>query len=165
MVLFRTHNLKYFYFFKISSEYVIRSYIARIKQVNPILNAIVQDRFAEAITEAQNVDKLISSKKISVEELKISKPLLGLPVTVKESIAVKGMSNRAGSLFNNKIKSEIDATAITQVKNAGAIPLLVSNTPELCMNWETVNNITGRTCNPYDSRRTSGGSSGGEVRS
>lgn len=48
------------------------------------------------------------------------------------------------------------------MRAAGAIPLLVSNTPEFCTSWESNNYITGRTLNPHDSRRTAGGSSGGE---
>lgn len=61
-------------------------------------------------------------------------------------------------------KAEKDALVVKNVRQAGGIILLTSNTPELCMSWETVNNIIGRTSNPYDTRRTSGGSTGGEVR-
>lgn len=57
-----------------------------------------------------------------------------------------------------------DAEAVRLLRKAGAIVLCVTNTPELCMNWETFNKATGTTNNPYDTRRTPGGSSGGEVR-
>ena len=50
------------------------------------------------------------------------------------------------------------------LRKSGAIPLVVTNTPELCLNWETFNPKFGTTKNPYDTRRTPGGSSGGEVR-
>nr|CAD7587514.1 unnamed protein product [Timema genevievae] len=59
-------------------------------------------------------------------------------------------------------KAQEDAETVRLLREAGAIPLLVSNTPELCMHVETVNRVTGRTNNPYDLRRTPGGSSGGE---
>lgn len=61
------------------------------------------------------------------------------------------------------IKAKKDALVVKNLREAGGIILLTSNTPELCMSWETVNNIIGRTSNPYDTRRTTGGSTGGEV--
>lgn len=60
-------------------------------------------------------------------------------------------------------KATKNAVAVSRVRKAGAIVLLVSNTPELCLNWETSNKVTGTTRNPYDTNRTPGGSSGGEV--
>lgn len=73
------------------------------------------------------------------------------------------MSNNAGRVKPGHRVAEQDASFVQRIKAAGAIPLLVSNTPELCMCWETFNNVTGRTNNPYDIRRSPGGSSGGEV--
>lgn len=61
-------------------------------------------------------------------------------------------------------KATEDADVVIMVRKAGAIILLVSNTPELCLFWESNNKVTGDTKNPYDTRRTAGGSSGGEVR-
>lgn len=68
-----------------------------------------------------------------------------------------------GSLISVNAKAKNDGKAVANVRAAGAIPLLVSNTPELCLSWETTNLITGRTANPYSIDRTCGGSSGGEV--
>lgn len=65
--------------------------MSRIKAVNPLLNAVVMDRFDEALTEAKTVDHLLAS--LSREErdkLGESKPLLGVPFTVKENVMVKG---------------------------------------------------------------------------
>lgn len=73
------------------------------------------------------------------------------------------MSNNAGRLTPKERIASKDATAVASLRSAGAIPLLVSNTPELCQCWETYNKVTGRTNNPFDTRRTPGGSSGGEV--
>jgi len=61
------------------------------------------------------------------------------------------------------LKATEDADVVARIRKAGGIPLLVSNTPELCMWWHTFNKVTGTTRNPYDTRRTAGGSSGGEV--
>lgn len=69
---------------------MIRTFITRAQEVNPILNAIVQDRYEQAICEAQAVDKLIASGVKTVEELQADTPLLGVPITIKESIAVQG---------------------------------------------------------------------------
>lgn len=150
---------------QITSEYVVNAYITRIKEVNPILNAVVEERFELAINEAKFVDQMINSTNLSFSELETRYPLLGLPMTVKESIAVEGLSHCAGLLPETieKRKAMSDANVVKLCKYAGAIPLLVSNTPELSANFETYNKITGTTCNPYDSRRTPGGSSGGEV--
>lgn len=144
---------------------MVKAYINRIKQVNPVINAVVADRFEEALEEAKAIDKMIATNDLNIEQLKTQYPLLGLPVTVKESIAVKGLSHRAGCVIKYKGKpvAESDAYIVKLVRDAGAIPLLVSNTPELCMNWETINKATGMTMNPYDTTKTPGGSSGGEV--
>lgn len=74
-----------------------------------------------------------------------------------------GMSNAAGLKLPKPRIAVQDADVIHRIRAAGGIVLLVSNTPELCMCWETFNKVTGTTVNPYDTRRTSGGSSGGEV--
>lgn len=73
------------------------------------------------------------------------------------------MSNSAGVKWPTPKIAFEDADVIKRTRLAGGIPLLVSNTPELCMCWETYNNVIGTTKNPYDTRRTPGGSSGGEV--
>lgn len=70
------------------------------------------------------------------------------------SVGMKDVPSRATS----------DANVVAKIRKAGGIPLLVSNTPELCLWWHTYNKVTGTTKNPYDTRRTAGGSSGGEVR-
>jgi fatty acid amide hydrolase 2 len=56
-----------------------------------------------------------------------------------------------------------NAASVQKLVDAGAIPLAVTNVPEVCLWWESVNPLHGRTLNPYDSRRLVGGSSGGEV--
>lgn len=69
----------------------------------------------------------------------------------------------AGVKKKSPQKATKDAVVVSMVRKAGAIVLLVSNTPELCLNWETSNKVTGTTRNPYDTRKIPGGSSGGEV--
>lgn len=67
-----------------------------------------------------------------------------------------------GSIPRASIKADKDGEAVGNLKSAGAIPLLISTTPELCLNWESNTHVNGCTRNSYDFKRTSGGSSGGE---
>lgn len=73
------------------------------------------------------------------------------------------MSYSVGSVHRKGIRASEDGEAVALLKAAGGIPLLVSNTPEYCTSWESSNKVIGRSLNPYDTRRSSGGSSGGEV--
>ncbi|XP_058058135.1 fatty-acid amide hydrolase 2-B isoform X1 [Anopheles bellator] len=149
---------------RVKSEQVVQTYVQRCRQVNPLLNAIVEDRFEAALEEARNTDRLLAEGSLGTpEELARDKPLLGLPVSIKESLAVEGMSNTAGRILRDKKVALSDAPVVRQIKRAGGIVLLVSNTPELCLCWETYNNCTGLTRNPYNLQRTAGGSSGGEA--
>lgn len=73
------------------------------------------------------------------------------------------MAFSVGSSTRKGFISPADGEAVALLKSAGGIPLLVSNTPEFCTSWESNNQISGRSLNPYDARCTPGGSSGGEV--
>lgn len=77
---------------QVSAEAVIRAYIERITQVNPLINAVVEDRFEAALQDAKNVDYEVemAHQHGTVDELAVHKPLLGVPLTVKESCCVKG---------------------------------------------------------------------------
>ncbi|CAH0388661.1 unnamed protein product [Bemisia tabaci] len=148
---------------KVKSEEVLKAYITRAQEINPVLNFMVEDRFVLALEEARAADTLIASGAKTEAELEAELPLLGVPLSVKESISVKGMSNNAGRTAPFSNVANEDAETVRCLKLAGAIPFIVTNTPELCMNWETTNWATGTTNNPYDTRRTPGGSSGGEA--
>ena len=138
----------------------MRQYIERIKEVEPFLNAVVETRFDEAIKDARRADTIIAE----TSEIYIinNYPLLGVPFTVKESVALKNLSHGNATKARLGVKANKDAAVIENLKAAGAIPLLVSTTPEYCLSWETYNHVSGRTNNPYNLNRTPGGSSGGE---
>lgn len=72
---------------------MVGAYIRRVKEVNPLINAVVQDRFDEALMEARQADDFLAVGGLSLQELESNKPLLGVPLTVKETIAVKGNMN------------------------------------------------------------------------
>ncbi|NXL74471.1 FAAH2 hydrolase, partial [Leptocoma aspasia] len=140
---------------------VVEAYVERIKEVNPLINAVVKDRFEEALQEARQVDKLLSEGP-GDDCLEEKFPLLGVPITVKEAFSVYGMPNTSGLVNRRNVIATSDATVVSRLKQAGAIPLGVTNCSELCMWYESSNRVYGRTNNPYDLQRIVGGSSGGE---
>ncbi|KAJ0174834.1 hypothetical protein K1T71_009942 [Dendrolimus kikuchii] len=146
---------------ELKSEDLVRAVIERIKEVNPILNAIAVDRYETAIAEAKEVDEKIASGLTDEEAHK--KPFLGVPFTTKESQAIKGMPLTVGLWSRrNEVASE-DSEAIVRMKEAGAIVLAATNLPELLIWQETRNNVYGMTNNPHHTGRSPGGSSGAEA--
>ncbi|XP_054006574.1 fatty-acid amide hydrolase 2-B-like isoform X2 [Hylaeus anthracinus] len=94
--------------------------------------------------------------------LENEKPLFGIPFTVKESCSVAGLSLTGGYRKKKGMKALKDGALVQMLKRAGAIPLCVTNTSVLCLTLHSDNPIYGLSRNPYDTRRTAGGSSGGE---
>lgn len=149
---------------KRSAESVMEAFRRRVEAVNPIINAVVDERFEAALREAREVDqRLDACTQEEREEIGRVQPLLGVPFTAKENIWVKGMSCTHGLLLRRGMKAERDADVVCRLREAGAIPVAVTNVPELGMWIESNNPLYGRTANPYDVSRTSGGSSGGEA--
>ena len=139
-----------------SSRDVVEAHIAVLERVNPALNAVVAHRYAAARADADAADARIAAGKQDLP------PLLGVPCTVKESIAVAGLPNTAGVVARRTIRPTADATVVQRLRDAGAIPLGVTNTAEACMWLESDNRVYGRTGSAYDPDRIAGGSSGGE---
>lgn len=138
---------------EISSREAVSAHIEQIKAVNPGLNAVVAERFEVALAEADLAD---------ARRGEAVGPLHGVPCTIKECFALTGMPNASGLVARAGVRAPSDASAVARIRAAGAIPLGVTNTSELCMWMETNNRLYGRTNNPYDPRRIVGGSSGGE---
>ena len=136
---------------KVSSNEIVIEHIQQVKKVNPALNAMVADRFDKALNESKK-HRPVSSQVYS-----------GVPCSIKECFAVEGMPQSSGLFSRKDYRSDRNATAVSRYKKAGAIILGVTNTSELCMWMESNNKVYGRTSNPYDLKRTVGGSSGGEA--
>lgn len=85
-----TKHLTFTHLEQLSSVQVLESFIRRIKEVNPILNCVVDERYDQALKEAAEADALIKSGQYSTEELEKEKPFLGVPITTKDCISVKG---------------------------------------------------------------------------
>ncbi|XP_055376958.1 fatty-acid amide hydrolase 2-A [Condylostylus longicornis] len=147
---------------KLKSVDVVKSFIDRINEINPILNCVVDQRYEEALKEAAMADELIESGKLTEDELLKQKPFLGVPISTKDCIQVKNMIHTAGLWKRRNVRAVEDAKAIASMRQAGAIPFALTNISEVCMWWESFNTIHGRTNNPYDTSRIVGGSSGGE---
>lgn len=147
----------------VTAEEVLESYINRIKRVNPIINAVVDKRFEQALKEARELDRKITDALNGDGDKSIlDKPLLGVPVSVKETIAVDGYAFTGGLIGRKFIKAPKHSDAVDLVIKAGMIPMALTNIPEMAMWWDASNPVYGRTNNPYDLSRVPGGSSGGE---
>jgi fatty acid amide hydrolase 2 len=144
---------------RVSSREIVEAHIARIRLVNPTINALVKDRFDAALKEADNADELRMSGGVHADDLP---PFHGIPFTAKDALRAVGMPNTSGLWARRDVVGSEDATAVKRLKKAGAILLGVTNISELCMWMESNNKVWGRTRNPYDPTRTAGGSSGGE---
>lgn len=81
-----------------------------------------------------------------------------------KNLTLSGLSHAVGTLARRGIKSDADGASVERLRNAGFIPLVVSNCPEYCSGLESNNLLTGATNNPYNTHYSVGGSSGGEVK-
>ncbi|GAA1866399.1 amidase [Asanoa iriomotensis] len=139
---------------RVSSVEVVQAHLDRIETVNPKTNAVVT--LAEGALDAARAadEQLAAGAEVG--------PLHGVPVTVKDSFDTAGVATQRGSpIFAGRIP-DTDATAVARLKQAGAILLAKTNLPEFSYWIESDNLLTGRTNNPWDLERSSGGSSGGE---
>ena len=140
----------------VTATEVVERHIEQIEHVNPRINAVVRTRYEQARVEAKQADERVRSGDVTEQ------PLLGVPCTIKESIALRGMPNSSGMVSRAGIAASEDATVVARIRAAGAIPLGVTNVPELTVWGATFNRVYGRTQNAYDPSRVAGGSSGGE---
>jgi amidase len=127
--------------------------IARIERMDGAINAVVVRDFERARQQAAKRDRQLAQG----ERL----PLLGLPMTVKESLDVAGLPTTWGVPHFRDFRPQADAVVVARLKAAGAVILGKTNVPPLLADWQSDNPIYGRTVNPYDAGRTPGGSSGG----
>ena len=146
----------------LTSQELVQCYVNRMKEVNPHLNAAICYRFEQALYEAQEVDRVLAGQVVPSDYSLERKPLLGIPCTIKESQSVIGMPHTGGLLKRKGIIANVDSPVVRRVKDAGAIVIAVTNCSELCMWYESSNNVYGTTNNPYNVHCMVGGSSGGE---
>jgi Asp-tRNA(Asn)/Glu-tRNA(Gln) amidotransferase A subunit family amidase len=139
----------------VSATELVQETLAAIELRNPELNALVTLRPAAALTEAAHADERIARGE--------SRPLEGIPFSVKDLIATAGVRTTAGSLTLRDYVPSRSATAVQRLQAAGAILIGKSNCSEFGMgNLHTGNRVFGETRNPWSASRTPGGSSGGD---
>lgn len=141
---------------QVSSSVATETYIEHLQRANPKLNCLVEDRFAEARREAQRCDELRAQGDVSGR-------LFGVPISMKEAFDVAGMKTTGGLVHRREHLASADAEVVARLKREGAIILGKTNTPTLCYCQESDNKLYGRSNNPWDLTRTTGGSSGGEA--
>lgn len=141
---------------EVSPVEAVQSHLRQIQIENARLNAFVAVMEEEAMAAARRAEAEVTRGS--------SLGLLhGVPVTVKDSFDVAGMPTLCGSRFRLEHRASADATAVSRLREAGAIILGKTNCPEFLSSYETDNYTSGRTNNPWDPERTPGGSSGGEA--
>ncbi len=139
---------------KISVTQLITAHLDQVERFNPRLNAIITLTAESALQAAKEADAKIARQ----ESLG---PLHGLPVAHKDLFLTKGVKTTFGSPIYKDNVPDIDSLPVERLKNAGAISLGKTNTPEFGAGSQTFNALFGATLNPYDLSKTCGGSSGG----
>jgi amidase len=139
---------------QISSRELLDHLLERSAQLNPALNAIVAWDTERARDAAKAADDATASGDASG-------PLHGLPMTVKDVFETEGLVTTSGAAELAGYVPRADAVAVARLKAAGAIVFGKTNTPLFAGDWQTYNDVYGRTNNPWDHGRTVGGSSGG----
>ncbi|HEY5864384.1 MAG TPA: amidase family protein, partial [Candidatus Tectomicrobia bacterium] len=138
---------------EISSTELVEMHIARIEAHDGTLNAIPVRTFERVRQEAQRADARLAAGDTA--------PLLGLPMTLKESTLTAGLPQSAGMRHFKDYRPTIDGPVADRVFRAGACLLGKTNIPVALGDWQANSPVYGRTNNPWDVSRTPGGSTGG----
>ena len=141
---------------ELTSRAIVDACLERIDAVNPQINAVVQLVEQRARAEADQLD-------LDAARGRFRGPLHGVPMTLKDSLDTEGIVSTGGTLGRRHYVPTEDAPVVKRLRQAGAVLLGKTNTPELTLSGETNNLIYGRSCNPYDVKRSPGGSSGGSA--
>jgi Asp-tRNA(Asn)/Glu-tRNA(Gln) amidotransferase A subunit family amidase len=141
---------------KISPSEIVDAHLQRIEKLQPKLNAFVN-------VDAQGARRQAKAVEAAVLRGDATGELLGVPVSIKSCIDVAGWTCPVGSRLRADYVASEDAVLVSRLRAAGAILLGNTNTPEFLMAYETDNALSGKTSNPWELGRSSGGSSGGEA--
>jgi amidase len=127
---------------QVSSRELVDSAISRIEALDPKINAVVVRDFDRARTAADAADAALAKGE--------RRPLLGLPMSVKEHYAVAGLPTTRGDPKYKDWKAEADALVVQRLKAAGAVILGKTNVPLNLSDWQSFNEVYGTTNNPWD---------------
>jgi len=138
----------------VSASEIIESSLQRLQDVNPKINAVVQEMPDQALAAARALDDKIAAGETAGV-------LAGVPVTIKVNIDQQGFANTNGIRIQQDLVAQQDSPVVSNLQNAGAIVVGRTNTPAFSMRWFTRNSLHGHTLNPRNITLTPGGSSGG----
>jgi len=139
-----------------SSREITQTFLQRIEQIEPLIHAFISWDAADALRQADHADKLRATGASQAD-----KPLLGIPIALKDIIAVRGHPLTCGSRILANFVSPYDSTVAEKLKTAGAVLFGRLNLDEFAMGSSTENSAFGPTRNPWALDRVPGGSSGG----
>lgn len=139
----------------VSAVELTQATIDRIERYDSSINAICVRDFSRAMDAARAADAAIARGERG--------PLLGIPMTIKESYNLAGTPTTWGFVPQKDFVPKEDALAVQRVKSRGAVIVGKTNVPIGLGDWQSYNDIYGVTNNPYDTARTPGGSSGGSA--
>jgi len=139
---------------KVTAADAVGTAVARMRATNGKINAVVNDLGETALREAEAHDKVMSAGGPIG-------PLHGVPITIKENVDQKGCATPNGVVAFKDVIAPDDAPVVRNLRRAGAIIIGRTNTPEFSFRGTTVNELHGRTWNPWNATASAGGSSGG----
>ncbi|MEO7038467.1 MAG: amidase [Candidatus Elarobacter sp.] len=139
---------------ELSARDVMQAHLTQIERCNPRLNAIVTLHAEQALAAAGRADDALARGEATGA-------LHGLPVAHKDTFLTRGMRTTFGSRLYRDLVPAQDSAIVERQRRAGAIAVGKTNVPEFAAGAQTFNAIFGATRNPYDPRKTCGGSSGG----
>lgn len=140
---------------RVSAAELTEAAIARVERYDPEINAVCVTDFDRARRAARDADAALARGE--------RRPLLGVPVVVKESFRVAGLPSTWGVPAFADAVADTDAVAVQRLRMAGAVVLGVTNVPIHLGDLQSYNDLYGTTRNPWDPERTPGGSSGGSA--
>ncbi len=144
---------------ELTCEQVVRAFCSRALRTTAVTNNVTSEAYDEAMDAARAVD---ARRARPGHDVSAEPPLLGLPFSVKDHMDLRGFDSTAGAAVKTFCPAAKDSALVALLRRAGAIPFVKTNVPQSLMINESVNNVFGRSLNPWNLARTVGGSSGGE---